>query len=108
MIFTTDDKMDPTLEMWIEDGRSPALVRLVGTLDHSTSAPLLSLVQDLFTEGVRELVLDVDDVRIAASGATTLSLCRRWAHEAGASLRWSGVPFGRPPEVAAEEDMASC
>ena len=108
MIFATDDKMDPTLEMWIEDGGSPVLVRLVGTLDHSTSAPLLSLVHDLFMEGVRDVVIDVDDVQIATSGATALSLCHRWALESGASLRWGQVPIGRHHGVAAEEDMASC
>ncbi|HUZ10813.1 MAG TPA: hypothetical protein VMU76_11675 [Acidimicrobiales bacterium] len=108
MIFATDDKMEPALEMSIEDDHSPVLVRLVGTLDDTTSASLLSLMNDLFNEGVRQVVLDVDEVQITAPGATALTLCQRLARESGASLLWDGVPFVRRGAVAPEEDMASC
>jgi hypothetical protein len=98
--------MDPILEIWVEDGRLPVLVRLVGTLDHSTSAALLAVMNDLFIEGCLQLVVDVSGAEIAASGGTTLAMCQRWAREAGGSLLWAGVHFGRPEAGVAGAGVA--
>lgn len=89
MTCELDDKMGPVLEMWTDEDRSPAVVRLVGTLDHSTNGAFLALVSDLFSGGVQQLVVDVTGADIVASGAT--SLCQRLARENGGSLLWDGV-----------------
>jgi hypothetical protein len=109
MAVARDDKMDPVLEIWVEDDRSPVLVRLVGTLDQTTSASLLSVMNDLFTEGCRQLLVDLAGADIAASGGTTLAVCQRRARESGGSLLWDGVHFGPPvAAVANGEVMVAC
>ena len=88
-----EDKMDPILEISIDDRRTPAVVHLVGILDSTTSASLLSVMNDLFGEDVREFVFDLEGADITASGVTALTLCQRWARESGGSLLWSGIRF---------------
>src|ERR1035437_11197961 len=109
MCWPSDDRMDRLLEISVDGGPSPALIRLVGTLDHATSRSFLTVINDLVREGGRQLVIDLADADIAASGASALTSCQRWVREAGGSLRWDGVHFG-PPEtaVADEEVLAPC
>ena len=105
----SDDRMDPILEITVEEGSWPTLIRLVGTLDRSTSGPLLTVINDLFREGCRQLVIDLAHADIAASGGSTLTSCQRRVRESGGSLRWDGLHFGPPPTaVAGEEVMAPC
>jgi len=61
-----NDKMDPVLEIWIdEDGRPPALVRLVGVLDLSSSDSLLLVIRQLFDEGSRQVTIDMTCAEVA-------------------------------------------
>ena len=61
-----NDKMDPVLEIWVdEDGAPPALVRLVGVLDLSTSDSLLLVIRQLFDEGSRQVTIDMTRAEVA-------------------------------------------
>ena len=65
-MLLANDKMDPVLEIWIdEDGRPPALVRLVGVLDLSTSDSLLFVIRQLFDEGSRQVTIDMTRAEVA-------------------------------------------
>jgi len=108
-MLVTDDKMDPMLEIWVDDGRSPVVVRLVGTFDDTTSTSLLSVMGDLLREGVQQSTIEMAGVEIVAPEAPALALGQRWAREEGASICWDGVRFGQPVRsLAWEEGMVPC
>ena len=85
-----NDKMDPVLEIWVdEDGRPPALVRLVGVLDLSTSDSLLLVIRQLFDEGSRQVTIDMTRAEVALESR---------GHNASTGqgqLLFATLPFGR-------------
>ena len=94
MRFLNEDGMDPALEIWVDEDRTHAIVRLLGALDRTTRVALLSFVDDLITEGVQLFVVDAGQAEITdASGATALAQCQRRVRDAGGALRWDGVDF---------------
>ncbi len=101
--FVSDDKMDPTLEVWIDYSRSPVAVRLDGVLDGTTRSAFLSVMSDLMLEGVHTLVIDAGAVEIVdALGAEALALCHARLREAGRVLIWDGVDFSSPSSHSSE------
>jgi hypothetical protein len=92
-----DDGMEPALEIWLDDRAPPAIIRMTGVLDQSSKQSLLSLVDDLFGQGIRHFLVDAGDLQIGdASGANELTVFQRRTREAGGSLSWEGVDFGQP------------
>jgi len=101
--FVSDDKMDPTLEVWIDYSRSPVAVRLDGVLDGTTRSAFLSVMSDLMLEGVHTVVIDAGALEIVdALGAEALALCRARLREAGRVLIWDGVDFSSPSSHSSE------
>jgi hypothetical protein len=94
----SDDKMDPVLEIWLEETRHPARVRLVGLLNGATSASLLTLVDGLLRRGLCELAIDLEAAEVVPSGKPALRLCQRWADEIGGSVIWRPGPLPPPVE----------
>jgi hypothetical protein len=107
MRFVTKDGAGAALEIWLEDRELPVIVRLVGVLDRSTGASVLSIVGDLILEGVRLFLIDTERVEIAdAAGAAALALCQRRVREARGVFDWDGVEFGRRCPVDAATYVA--
>jgi anti-anti-sigma regulatory factor len=86
--FLSDDKMDPVLEISIDYGRPAVRVHLRGDLDACTAATLTSILGDLILDGFKDVVLDLGQAVIDASGASAMILCQRRAQEAGGMLSW--------------------
>jgi hypothetical protein len=87
-ISIADDKMDPVLEISLEEGQHPVCVRLVGLLDGATSASLLTMVDGLLRRGLCELSIDLEAAEVVPSGKPALRLCQQWADEIGGSVFW--------------------
>ena len=92
-----DDGTRPVLEIWLDDRTAPAIIRMAGILDQRTTGSLLSLVDDLFAQGVRHFLVDAGDLLIGdAVGGTELTRFQRRTRQAGGSVTWEGVDFDRP------------
>jgi len=92
MRFASADEMVPALEIWIDDGRSPVTVRLVGVLDRTTRTSLLTVTDELIVKGVRHFAIDAREVEIVdALGMAAPGMCQQRARAAGGTLRWDGV-----------------
>ena len=57
---SSSDKMDPVLELWIDDNAVPIKVRLAGLLDADTGAAVRSVIGELLAEGHRDFALEID------------------------------------------------
>ena len=57
---SSSDKMDPVLELWIDDNAVPIKVRLAGLLDAGTGAAVRSVIGELLAEGHRDFALEID------------------------------------------------
>ncbi len=91
-----DDKMDPVLEIWIEDGPTSVLVRLVGVADRPTSRSLLFIIDQLFDEGFRQLTIVVTGAQVALNGVRASTLSQGRASGQGRATLWEGFPFDLP------------
>ncbi len=92
MRFVSDDYLDPSLEIWVDDSRSPVVIRVAGVLDRTTRSALLSVMDDLIFEGIDTFVIDAGAVDIGdASGAEVLALCHRRAPDASRTLISDGL-----------------
>ena len=89
MLSLSDDKMDPVLEISIGYELSAVRVVLTGVLDASTAGTFVSFLGDLMLDGFKDLVLDIGQAKIDASGASAVMLCQRRAQEAGGTLLWA-------------------
>ena len=90
--FVSDDYMDPLLEIWVDDSRSPVSIRLTGVLDRTTRSAFLSVLDDVILEGIDTLVIDSGALEIGdALGAEALALCQRRARDASQTLIWDGL-----------------
>jgi anti-anti-sigma regulatory factor len=97
MGFESADSMDPVLEIWVDGDRPVVTIRLVGILDRTTRDRLLSVMDELVTEGIESFVMDMGEAEIfGASGAAALALLQRLVREAGRTLLWEGVDFDKP------------
>jgi anti-anti-sigma regulatory factor len=95
------DKMDPVLEIWIDDGMTPATVRLHGLLDATTRSPLLSLMDELLDSGIRKFLIDIKDAYVCeACGVEVLALCQGHVDKAGGTVDWTGMNVDRHAKVA--------
>jgi hypothetical protein len=93
----SDDRMDPDLEVWVDERATPVIIRMTGVLDSSTNQSLLSLMEQLLVEGKCHFIVDAGEVEIGdAWGASALTVFQRRTREAGGSLTWEGVDFGPP------------
>ena len=85
--------MDPVLEIWVDGDRPVVTIRLVGILDRTTRDRLLSVMDELVTEGIESFVMDMGEAEILdASGAAALALLQRLVREAGRTLLWRSRP----------------
>jgi anti-anti-sigma regulatory factor len=101
MTLWPSDKMDPVLEIWIDDGTSPIAVRLHGLLDATTRSPLLSMMDELLGSGGRKFLIDIRDAYVCeACGVELLALCQRQVYEAGGTVDWTGMNVDRHAKVA--------
>ena len=97
MGFESADSMDPVLEIWVDGDRPVVTIRLVGILDRTTRDRLLSVMDELVTEGIESFVMDMGEAEIFdASGAAALARLQRLVREAGRTLLWEGVDFDQP------------
>lgn len=92
MSFGPSDKMDPVLEIWVDDKALPITVRLQGLLDATTRSPLLLFMAELLENGVRSFLIDVRHAYVSgASGVELLSQCQREVCDAGGTVDWRGL-----------------
>lgn len=92
MTLQPSDKMDPVLEIWIDDGSSPLAVRLHGLLDATTRSALLAQIDELLGNGARQFLIDVRGAYVCdANGLELLALCERHVRTVGGSLDWTGT-----------------
>jgi anti-anti-sigma regulatory factor len=93
-----DGGMEPELEISVDEGSSPVIIRMAGMLDSSTRRSLLSLLDQLLAEDMHSFILDAGDLAIGdASGADALAQFQWRTLESGGSLFWKGVDFGHDP-----------
>jgi anti-anti-sigma factor len=64
-----DWRGDVALELWVEADAVPVRVRLAGRLDATTAANLHEVVGDLLSDGIREIELCTDGLRVVDSSA---------------------------------------
>lgn len=86
MDLATDDRMDPVLEVSIDDSSSPVIIELVGALDHGTKAGLSSRIDQPLSERFREFTMDLDGAIVDASGAWALVVGQRPVRESGGTM----------------------
>jgi hypothetical protein len=108
MDLASSDRMDPVLEISIDDSRSPVIVELVGALDQSTRVWLMSRMEALLSEGIRDFVMDLRRAVVDAPGALALVLCQRRVRETGGTLLWEGVRFAPVSTDAVREPAIAC
>ena len=92
MSSTIDDKMNPVLEISLEDHGAPAELQLNGRLDVETGTRLLVMVDNLFMTGTHHMIVDLGHARVMRSALPTLRLCQQWARESGGGITWRGAP----------------
>ena len=95
MTVWPSDKMDPVLEIWIDDRTTPITMRLHGLLDATTRSPLLSLMDELLGSGDRTIpLIDIKDAYVCeACGIDLLALCQRSTKpvEQSTGLAWTST-----------------
>jgi len=64
-----DWRGDVALELWVEADVVPVRVRLAGRLDATTAANLDDVVGDLLSDGIREIELCTDGLRVVDASA---------------------------------------
>jgi hypothetical protein len=93
MSFGPSDKMDPVLEIWVDDDTSPVSLRLRGLLNSTTRVPFLSLMGELLENGARRFLIDIRDVHVGEPGGRELlALRQRQVCDAGGTLDVIAAP----------------
>jgi anti-anti-sigma factor len=64
-----DWRGDVALELWVETDVLPARVRLAGRLDATTAANLAQVMRELLADGIRDVELCTDGLRVVDSSA---------------------------------------
>lgn len=78
---------DVALELWVDMEPRPVLICLTGTLDEATGPSLLSVVEDLLHQGVREIELRIDGLSaVEPGGPAALRAAMCMADRFGAKL----------------------
>ena len=81
------------LEMSVDVERTPAVVKLAGTLDERTATSVRSVVSQLVVEGHRDLVVDISQLSVAGDlGLDALVGIQAAARREGGSVTWSFKP----------------
>jgi len=102
--LAASDKMDPVLEIWIDDKTSPTTVRFQGLLDSTTRQPLLSLMSELLRNGLRNFIIDIEGASVCEPGGLELlALCQRKVCDAGGTVDWHGTTCRQ-----GQTDFAGC
>ncbi len=95
-----DWRGDVALELWVEVDADPVRIRMAGRLDGSTVANLDAVVAELLGEGVRDIELCTDGLRIVdASAVGALADVERRIRAAGGTMQRVAPTisrFGRP------------
>lgn len=96
-----DWKMDPVLEIWIDEGRSDGVVlELEGSLDRSSAPSLSALVRDLADAGHRRITVDLARVTPAEDAVVeVLTATQSYLRDLGGSVTWrfsNPAPAVRP------------
>jgi hypothetical protein len=90
---------DVALELWVDAERSPARVRLAGTLDEATSPSLLAIVGELLDSGVRRIELVTDGLHTSEpGGSASLVAVEAMVERSGGVLRLLPPGTGRHGE----------
>ena len=109
MRIVNDDKMNPSLEIWIDYSPSSVAVRLVGVLDRTTRSALLSVMDDLMHEGMSTIEINAGEVEVTDElGAEALRLCCRRANEADLILIWDGFDVDAPSMHSPRSRLIGC
>jgi hypothetical protein len=109
MRLVNDDKMDPSLEIWIDYSPSSVAVRLVGVLDGTTRSAFLSVMDDLMNEGMHTIEINAGAVEITDElGAAALRLYCRRTIEADQMLIWDGFDIGSTSRRSARIRSVGC
>ena len=94
-----DWRGDVALELWVETDILPARVRLAGRLDATTAANLAQVMRELLADGIREVELCTDGLRVVDSSAlgALADIERLVRSEGGTLVRLapSSGPFNR-------------
>jgi len=94
-----DWRGDVALELWVETDILPARVRLAGRLDATTAANLAQVMRELLADGIREIELCTDGLRVVDSSALgALADIERLVRSKGGTLvrlAPSSGPFNR-------------
>lgn len=86
---------DVALELWVDVEQVPARIRLAGTLDGTTAANLSAVVEELLAEGVRDVELATEGLRVVDSSAVgALADVERLVRRSGGRLTRVGPSSG--------------
>ena len=93
-----DWRGDVALELWVEADAVPARVRMAGRLDATTASHLTVVVSELLADGVREIELVTDGLRVVdAPVVGVLADIERLVGQAGGTLVRLGPSIGPFP-----------
>ena len=83
---------DVSLELWVDVENSPILVRLAGTLNHTTAANVVPVIKELITDGGRDVELHTPGLEAPDAGGTdALVELQRLVQHWGGSVTWDGT-----------------
>jgi anti-anti-sigma regulatory factor len=84
------------LELWIDVGRDPVVIRLAGTLDAATGSNLVSVIQELIDGGNRRFELETSTLSVfGRAGYALVGELQRTVQASGGVLRLDGSLVAR-------------
>ena len=84
-----DWKMNPDLELWVDDDGDPVQVTAEGTLDDRTAPCLVGTIEQLIRDGHAEIVMDARKLQIRGTNSAMFRRVSRSLASLRVSVAWS-------------------
>jgi hypothetical protein len=94
-----DPWQQPALDLWVDAAKKPIRIEMSGTLTDGTSRNIVPLVEEMLSNGERDLQLETHRLRVIDPHARERLLeIPNVVREHGGSLEWDGLTSAHEPK----------